>query len=79
MKKSLFPIISFLLLISCSETIKKETKSSKEKTFVENEITALVLMKSNGKTIEEINEFSNFYTNIVEQNMDGLTIKKERI
>ena len=68
MKKVLFTIISFLFLISCSETIKKETKESKEKTFVENEITALVLMKSNGKTIEEINKFSNFYTNIVEQN-----------
>ena len=53
MKKVLFTIISFLFLISCSETIKKETKKSKEKTFIENEITALVLMKSNGKTIEE--------------------------
>jgi hypothetical protein len=71
MKKLLFTIISFLILISCSETIKKETKKStlsKEKAFVENEIIALVLMKSNGKTIEEINKFSNFYTNIVEQN-----------
>ena len=71
MNKLLFTIISFLILSSCSETIKKETKEStlsKEKAFVKNEIIALVLMKSNGKTIEEINKFSNFYTNIVEQN-----------
>ena len=70
MNKLLFTIISFLILSSCSETIKKEIKEStlsKEKAFVKNEIIALVLMKSNGKTNEEINKFSNFYTNIVEQ------------
>ncbi len=54
--------MSFVLLLSCSAPEEVSTG------FVENEVTALVLMKSNGKTADEISKFSEFYTNLVEEN-----------
>jgi hypothetical protein len=55
--------MSFVLLLSCSAP--EEASSD----FVENEVTAAVLMKVNeNKSADEIADFSVFYTNIVEEN-----------
>ena len=55
--------MSFVLLLSCSAP--QESSSA----FVENEVIAAVLMKANeSKSVEEIADFSVFYTNIVEEN-----------
>ena len=53
MKYHLYSIISLSLFLSCSD-IKQE--STKKNLFVENEIVAVVLMKSNDKTTEEISK-----------------------
>ena len=62
MKQFLYSM-SFVLLLSCSAP--QESSS----TFVENEVIAAVLMKANeSKSSEEIADFSNYYTNLVEEN-----------
>ena len=64
MKYHLYSIISMSLFLSCSD-IKQE--STKKNLFIENEIVAVVLMKSNDKTTEEISNFSSFYVDLVQQ------------
>ena len=64
MKYHLYSIVSLSLFLSWSD-IKQE--STKKNLFVENEIIAVVLMKSNNKTTEEISNFSSFYVDLVQQ------------
>ena len=61
--KYLLYSISFTILLSCS------TPQEESSVFVEDEVIASVLMKANeNKSSEEIADFSDFYTNIVEEN-----------
>jgi len=61
--KNLLCTLSFVVLMSCSSPQEMTVE------FVENEVVALVLMEPNvDKSSQEIADFSDFYTNIVEEN-----------
>ena len=64
MKYYLYAIASLTILISCLNDAKK---SPEKDSFVENEVVAVVLMKSNNKTVEEISTFSQFYVDLVQE------------
>ena len=61
--KNLLSILLFISLISCKKS------NNPEATYNTNEIIFVVEMNSNeGKSIEEISEFSKFYTDAINAN-----------